>query len=144
MKHTVLIINCSLLIALFACNVTPKQEETVVQTIKNDSLQLSTIQFAHTDFDFGKVTEGEIVEHTYLFTNTGEHDVWLREVKPSCGCTTPDFTTSAIKPGEQGKITVKFDSKGRVGNQNKQITVVANTDPSLIVLRFTAQVHENK
>jgi hypothetical protein len=132
--------------ALVACNSTPKQQEKTVgeNTVLNDSVQLSTIQFEHTDFDFGKVTEGEIVEHTYLFTNTGEHDVLLREVKPSCGCTTPNFTKTAIKPGEQGKITVKFDSKGRVGNQNKQISVVANTKPSLTILRFTAQVRENK
>ncbi|MCL2328103.1 MAG: DUF1573 domain-containing protein [Bacteroidetes bacterium] len=145
MKYKLLIVNCSLLIAMFACNSAPKQQqqEDAVQ-VHNDSLPLTKMKFARTDFDFGKITDGEVVEYTYTFTNTGAHDLFLREVKPSCGCTTPDFTKNAIKPGEQGKITVKFDSKGRVGNQNKHINVMANTEPTLTVLRFTAQVLENK
>jgi len=145
-KCSLLIVSCSLLIvhcSLFIACTPKQQQESAAQTL-NDSLQLTTMEFAHTSFDFGKITDGEIVEHTYIFTNTGAHDLLLREVTPSCGCTTPDFTKNAIKPGEQGKITVKFDSKGRVGNQNKTINVTANTEPTNIVLRFTAQVAENK
>ena len=125
----------------FACNSTPKQQQQESTLhVYNDSLPLTKMEFAHTDFDFGKITNGKIVEHTYVFTNTGAHELMLREVKASCGCTTPDFTKNAIKPGKQGKITVKFDSKGRVGNQNKHVNVVANTEPALTVLRFTARV----
>ena len=31
--------------------------------------------FAETTFDFGTITEGEKVAHTYAFTNTGSHQV---------------------------------------------------------------------
>lgn len=127
-----------------ACNSTTNKTEGVVNQEISDNVPLSKIEFSSTNFDFGKIAEGEIVERTYTFTNIGEHDVWLREVKPSCGCTTPEFTKDAIKPGKQGKITVKFDSKGRIGNQSKQITVITNTEPASTILRFTAQVLGNK
>ncbi len=141
--YKVLII--SVIAALFfACNSNSKQQQETSAQEYNDSLRFTTMEFLRTNFDFGKIIDGEIVEYTYTFTNTGAHDLYLRDVKPSCGCTTPDFTKDAVKPGEKGKITVKFDSKGRLGNQNKTINVMANTQPALTVLRFTAQVHENK
>ncbi|MDR1761525.1 MAG: DUF1573 domain-containing protein, partial [Bacteroidales bacterium] len=77
MNYKLLIINCSLLIAMFACNSAPKQQENITTPITNDSLPLSAIEFTHTNFNFGKIIEGEIVEHTYVFTNTGTNNLEL-------------------------------------------------------------------
>jgi len=38
-------------------------------------------------FDFGTVTEGEIVSHTFSFTNTGSEPLIISDAKGSCGCT---------------------------------------------------------
>ena len=49
-------------------------------------------------------------------------------VQPSCGCTTPDWTKEPIKPGDKGEIRFSFNSNGRVGVQNKSITVTSNAE----------------
>src|SRR5438093_11945731 len=46
------------------------------------------IQFEQPDYDFGKVSSGESVKHTYTFTNTGDALLEVSAVHPSCGCTT--------------------------------------------------------
>src|SRR2546425_5861545 len=45
------------------------------------------IQFASTEFDFGKVEAGFAVKHDFLFTNIGRATLEIRDVRPGCGCT---------------------------------------------------------
>lgn len=92
--------------------------------------------------DFGKMKQGEVVEHTYAFENVGKGDLKIHNVKPSCGCTVPEYTEDPIKPGGTGKIKIKFDSDGKSGKQNKAVTVLANTDPRATKLKFTAEIAE--
>lgn len=98
----------------------------------------TTIVFKSETFDFGKVMDGEIVEHDYVFTNTGTEPLILKKVKASCGCTTPSWPRNAIAPGETGKIHARFDTKkrGKVGGapQNKRITVTGNIEGGKKVL----------
>lgn len=93
-----------------------------------------------TEHDFGTITEGENVTYKYKFTNVGTANLILEEVKPSCGCTTPDWTREPIPPGGTGFITVSFDSNGKSGAQNKSVTVIANTEPRNVKLTFRANV----
>ena len=81
--------------------------------------------FATTTHDFGAIDEGETVAYTFVLTNRGEHPLTLRSVRPSCGCTTPSFTTTPIEPGGSGEIVVEFDSQGRPGPFRKTIGVTA-------------------
>ncbi|MCZ2357403.1 MAG: DUF1573 domain-containing protein [Bacteroidia bacterium] len=90
--------------------------------------------------DFGKITEGEKVSHTFKIKNTGQNPLVINDVKPSCGCTTPNWTKDPIPPGNEGKIEVEFDSQGKSGNQSKTVTVTANADPKIKILKFTGEV----
>ena len=108
--------------------------------VKQDSLPLTSIQFETPEHDFGKIKEGEKVSHTFKFKNTGTNPLVLSSVKPSCGCTVPNWSKDPIAPGQDGVIEVTFDSEGRQGTQHKSITVMANTDPKVTVLKFTAEV----
>ena len=93
----------------------------------------TTISFAESTYDFGEVMDGEKVEHTYVFTNTGAEPLVISNAKGSCGCTVPSWPKEPIAPGESGEILVRFDSggKGRVGGgaQTKTVTITANTTP---------------
>lgn len=104
----------------------------------------TTIVFEEKAFDFGKVMEGDIVEHDYTFTNTGTEPLVLKKVKASCGCTTPSWPRNAIAPGEKAKIHARFDTKrrGRPGGapQNKSITVTGNIDGGKVVLKLKGMV----
>lgn len=81
--------------------------------------------FATTTHDFGAIDEGETVAYTFVLTNRGGEPLTLRSVRPSCGCTTPSFTTEPIEPGGAGEIVVEFNSQGRPGPFRKSIGVTA-------------------
>jgi len=101
---------------------------------------LPAISFAKMDHDFGSINEGDVVEHVFTFTNTGEAPLIIQNAQGSCGCTVPDFTKKPIPVGETGEIRVKFDSKGRKNIQNKSVTVTANTWPKQTFLRLKSNV----
>ncbi|MEM6261528.1 MAG: DUF1573 domain-containing protein [Bacteroidota bacterium] len=105
-----------------------------------NSLPKTTIEWEADIHDFGEIKQGEVVEHTFVFTNTGDHPVKLTRVKPSCGCTAPDWSRAPIGPGEQGQIKVKFNSTGKMGPQVKTITVTYNGEPINKVLRFKGNI----
>lgn len=92
-------------------------------------------------YDFGDLTEGDTVEHTFAFTNTGQFPLIINNITASCGCTTPEWPREPVAPGAKSSIRVRFNSRGKVGQQNKTITVFANTDPSMTDLQFKAQVN---
>ncbi len=80
------------------------------------------------EFRFGKINQGEKVEHVYVLTNTGKTDLHIRKVKASCGCTAVQPDKNVIAPGESVNIKTVFNSAGKTGNQNKTVTIITN-DP---------------
>ncbi|PWJ58275.1 uncharacterized protein DUF1573 [Dyadobacter jejuensis] len=87
-------------------------------------------------YDFGTVTEGDIVEHTFHFRNDGEFPLILNNITSSCGCTTPEWPKEPIGPKEESSIVVRFDTKNKTGPQVKTITVYANTEPAFSELKL--------
>lgn len=92
------------------------------------------IVFATPVYDFGKVTSGEPVKYTYIFTNTGNAVLELTEVRPSCHCTTAGEFTRNVEPGKTGSIPIQFNSAGYpAGPVMRAITVACNdkTQPTV-------------
>ena len=94
----------------------------------------TSISFDHTAQEFGKQESGPIYTASFKYKNTGTENLFISAADASCGCTVPKWTKEAIKPGESGEIKVEFDSKGRIGDQLKTVTVTTNTDPNKNVL----------
>lgn len=106
------------------------------------SQKLPKITFAEKGiYDFGDLTEGDTVEHSFTFVNTGQFPLIINNITASCGCTTPEWPREPVAPGAKSSIRVRFNSRGKVGQQNKTITVFANTDPSMTDLQFKALVN---
>jgi hypothetical protein len=82
----------------------------------------------NTEFNFGKINQGDKVDHTYVLTNSGKSDLIIRSVKASCGCTAVQPDKQVISPGESVNIKTVFNSAGKVGSQNKTVTIITN-DP---------------
>lgn len=98
------------------------------------------IEFEDNNYDFGEIEEGDVVEHEFVFTNTGDAPLKVMQAKPTCGCTVPDWDKHDIEPGEKGSMMVKFNSQGRPGKQNKSVRLTTNTKKGNEVLRFSATV----
>jgi len=101
---------------------------------------LPAMEFATLEHDFGTISEGDVVEYTYKFKNTGDAPLIIQNAQGSCGCTVPNWSKEPIAVGAEGYVTAKFDSKGKPNIQNKTVTVTANTWPKQTVLRFKAMV----
>ncbi|MEO8148044.1 MAG: DUF1573 domain-containing protein [Bacteroidia bacterium] len=101
---------------------------------------LPVFEWAETRFHFGDVKAGEKVTHTFKFKNIGTADLVIASVSPSCGCTVPVWSKEPVKPGDEGKIDVTFNSEGKSGMESKTIAVLANTIPSTRVLTISAEV----
>jgi Protein of unknown function (DUF1573) len=103
--------------------------------------KMTQVKFKEDKHDFGAIVEGEIVKYRFTFKNTGKEPLQVINVKPSCGCTTPDWTKTPIAPGKKGFVEIQFDSHGKRGIQKKSVTVTfENTDPKNIILSFGADV----
>jgi hypothetical protein len=107
-----------------------------------DPSKVAVITFDKTTHDFGKVSEGEKVAYSFKFINTGKNDLIIANVIASCGCTVPTFPKEPIKPGNSEYINVQFDSKGRSGEFNKEVTIYANTIPNSTQLFIKGKIEK--
>lgn len=110
------------------------------KSAQTTSNKQAVIQFDKTEFDFGKILQGEVVSYTFHFTNTGNAPLIITSVEKSCGCTASEFPREPIEPGKTGDIKITYDSKGHHGFQSKVLIVNANTNPSSTTLRLKAEV----
>lgn len=99
-----------------------------------------TMDFEEKTYDFGTINEGDVVEHTFTFTNNGKAPLVITSARGSCGCTVPTWTKEPIKPGDSGEMLVKFNSKGKPNTQNKTVTIKANTESGTERLQIKAFV----
>jgi hypothetical protein len=142
MKKSMIICLAFLAFGLVSCkeNAASKVNVTNLETAKERDAKIGLgspiIEFDQMEYDFGTITEGEVVDGKFILLNKGKTDLIITEVKPSCGCTTPDWTKEAIKPGESGEIKFSFNSRGRTGKQNKSITIKSNAEKMTEVVRI--------
>jgi hypothetical protein len=99
-------------------------------------------QFEEESWDFGTITDGEQVSHTFKFKNIGKGDLVISSASASCGCTVPKHTKEPVAPGKTGEIAVTFNSagKGQGVPITKDVTIIANTNPVQSILKITATV----
>jgi Protein of unknown function (DUF1573) len=128
---------------LFSCNIRNEKYKTDLQKAVNEKMQFSdttTVAMIDSIYDFGKVTDGENVVFSYRFKNTGNKPLIISSATASCGCTVPEKPEEPVKPGATGYLKVVFNSKGRVGQVHKEVTVVSNAYPKFPILQLTGEV----
>lgn len=121
----------------------------VSATIEEDFSKLSEaelasspkIEYSSRNFDFGEIAQGKKVDYIFKIMNTGKRELIIRSVTASCDCTVALPAATTIQPGGNTEMKVSFDSEGKVGMQNKIITVISN-DPgqATTILRVTGTV----
>jgi hypothetical protein len=65
-------------------------------------------------YDFGTILEGTVITHNFVIENRGDEPLLIPNVRSTCACAVADYTDK-ILPGEKGKVTIEFDSKGSGG-----------------------------
>ena len=100
----------------------------------------TSVQLIDSLYNFGTVTDGDKVEYNFRFRNTGKKPLIIASAVASCGCTVPEKPEEPVQPGETGFLKVVFNSKGRVGEVHKTITVTSNAHPGFPELELTGKV----
>ncbi|HAD97784.1 MAG TPA: hypothetical protein DCG19_10285 [Cryomorphaceae bacterium] len=143
-KSVFAVLGLSMILGLGACNNASdkiKSDDDKKVSVDNVTTEGTPVfKFEEESYDFGQINEGDQVEHDFEFTNTGDAPLIITSATGSCGCTVPNPPKEPIAPGESSKILVQFNSSGKAGNQQKTVTINANTVPATTMLRISAQV----
>lgn len=94
------------------------------------------------DHDFGKVFEGQKVDHVFRFQNGGDAPLIIDRVRSSCGCTAALVSSTSLAPGEVGEVRTSFDSNRFSGEVVKTIYLYTNDagqSPTQFNLRGTVE-----
>ncbi len=100
------------------------------------------MQFEETEFAFGEIQQGDVVEHTFKYKNIGDAPLIISNARASCGCTVPKWTKEPTAPGANDEIHVKFNSRGKRGTQRKSITITTNYGSEVVYLKGVVKVPE--
>ncbi len=126
--NAAILLGLTVVLASSAMAVPPSGVPPTIQpAVTNDAdITGPKIKFSTPIYDFGRVSSGEPVTHTYYFTNTGTETLFVTNVAPSCGCTTTGEWSRQVEPGQTGQIPMKFNSANYGGAVTKSITVTSN------------------
>ena len=138
-------------ISLISCDIrkNDKQADSVIshdQSVGNKEdrqVAPTTVEIIDSMHNFGTVAEGDMVEYSFRFRNTGKNPLVVSNASASCGCTVPEKPEQPVMPGQTGIIKVKFDSKGRPGKAHKTVNVTSNAQPEFPVLVLAGDVTKN-
>ncbi len=102
-------------------------------------LQQPEFKFDKETYDFGKIPQGKPVSVDFKFTNTGEEPIIITNVESTCGCTVPKYTSTPVKKGESGVISVTYNAAA-VMPFSKAITVKSNAKTPVKMLYIKGEV----
>ena len=111
---------------------------------ETDPANQTTIEWLDTkERDMGKMVEGQKLEVSFRFKNTGTKPLIISKVWAQCGCTVAETPKEPYAPGQEGVIKATFDSQGKAGLNQKEVYANTNTDPVTNVLTFKVEVKKS-
>jgi hypothetical protein len=140
MKKTLLSITFTVLLAGSAMAQQPVKNK--VSAPQEQAKSGPAITFETPEHNFGDIKQGDIVEHTFRFTNTGNQPLIIERVEVTCGCTSPSWTKEPVMPGKSGIVSAKFDSAGKLGQQKKPITIHSNATGGIARVYIVTDIKE--
>jgi hypothetical protein len=104
----------------------------------------ATIVFDRDEHDFGTIRESDGKASTvFTFVNKSDKPLLIKDVKTSCGCTTPEWTKEPVAPGQKGYIRATYDPTGRIYVFERTLTVYSNGFPGQIMLHIKGETVKN-
>ncbi len=110
--------------------------DTTEDQAKEKGVEMYFEAFVH---DYGEIPEGSDGEWSFGFKNLGEKAIVINRVRSTCGCTIPKWTKEPIKPGETGKVSVKYNTT-LTGTFMKSVYVYSSAANSPVKLQIKGKV----
>lgn len=106
------------------------------------NMKKTTVKWANMIHDFGKIKQNSTNQYSFQFTNTGTEPLLITNAVGSCGCTVPNYPKEPILPGKSATIGVEYKPGQQENQQEKTVTVTANTEPYDTQLKIRAFVEK--
>ena len=132
MKKTLSVLFIVAMTISLSCSQTPDKES-------KSEISEPKPEFETLTHNFGKIIKNDPASFDFVFKNTGNEPLLITNVRSSCGCTTPYWPNEAIKPDEDSKITVKYNTT-RIGSFSKSVTVTFQGIAEPVILRISGEV----
>lgn len=144
MKKVLFLAACSFMLAASSVNAQtidkPASNGVAPAAAPVENKNAPEMVFEVLEFNFGTIKQGESVTHEFTFVNNGKEDLVITNAQGSCGCTVPQYPKEAIVKGAKGVIKVTFNSAGKMGLQDKTVTLTSNAKNSPIILHLKGTV----
>jgi Protein of unknown function (DUF1573) len=88
------------------------------------------------EHSFGNVKPGIPLTYSFVIKNKGKTDLEIKNVAPSCGCTTSSFD-KVIAPGAEGKITLAVEKTDAYKGEVTKTATVSTNDPAHASFQLT-------
>ncbi|TVQ17529.1 MAG: DUF1573 domain-containing protein [Bacteroidetes bacterium] len=89
--------------------------------------------------DLGEVKQGAVCGVSIVVKNQSQEILRIANVRGSCALSVPAWPRRDIEPGGEGVIQIRYDSS-RPGPFNRNITIHANTQSSVTVLKVQGKI----
>lgn len=112
-----------------------------------------TYEIGRDSVDFGRVTQGAVLNHTYDMMSGGNADLIITQIKPTCGCTVAKLNVEndegemveytfgdPIPPGRKLELPAKMHTKNKRGNQTVRINIFSNDPRAQMQLGMKASI----
>jgi len=117
-------------------------DKKVLSNVVNENANQADFSFKSDEFDFGTIKQGESATYEFVFTNTGSEPLIIAKAEGSCGCTVPIYPKEPIMKGQDATIKVTFNSAGKMGVQDKTVTITSNAKQNPMVLHMKGIVEK--
>ena len=137
MKKAILAVSMFLFVAAAQAQ-TPAAPASSAAAVDNKNA--ADFKFDVEEYNFGSIKQGDKVTYDFNFVNTGKDPLIITEAHGSCGCTVPSYPKEPIAKSAKGTIHVEFNSTGKMGMQDKTITMTSNAKSGQKVLHLKGNV----
>ena len=80
------------------------------------------------EYDFGRITGGEIARHEFAFANAGDEVLEILDVRTTCSCLEIGNWPKRLEPGQRGTVPVLLYSAAYSRRISESVTISCN-DP---------------
>ncbi len=112
-----------------------------------------TYEFGSDTINFGKVMQGDVLNHKFLMQSSGEEDLLIKQAKPTCGCTVAQIMAQdaegqmvpyqygkPLPPGRKIEIQATLHTQNKRGHAGSKINMFTNDPRGQTILSLEADV----
>ncbi|MBD5385076.1 DUF1573 domain-containing protein [bacterium] len=93
------------------------------------------------EYDFGVLQEDQgAVTGSAFVVNDGPDTTYVRDVRPSCGCTGAEYSREPLAPGDTTEVWFTYNPVGRPGTIGKTVKIYMGDDDSRHTVRLLGRV----